>query len=123
MKTKIFYLAASVLLVLSSCKKDFLERPSQDNPTLETYYTSPEQVRAATGLLYNAVWYEYQDKAFHAIGEVLSGNMYTGDPKYNTFLNFTASGTDEQVSRTWYAFYKLAGNATVLIQNFEQKKA
>lgn len=122
MKTKIFLLTVSVGLILSSCKKDFLDRPSQNNPTLETYYTTSDQVRGATGLLYNTVWYEYQDKAFHAIGEVLGGNMYTGDPKYASFLNFNVSGTDEQVTRSWYAFYKLAGNATVLAQTFEQKK-
>lgn len=125
MKTRVIYstLLLSVLTVISSCKKDFLERPSRNEPTLETYYENAQQVRGATGLLYNSIWYEYQDKAFHAIGEVLSGNMYTGDPKYNTFLNFSISGTDEQVTRSWYAFYKVAGNATVLINTFEQKKA
>jgi hypothetical protein len=125
MKTSVIYstLLLSVLTVISSCKKDFLEKPSRNEPTLETYYENAEQVRGATGLLYNSIWYEYQDKAFHAIGEVLSGNMYSGDPKYNTFLNFSISGTDEQVTRSWYAFYKIAGNATVLINTFEQKKA
>jgi len=122
MKTHI-YIAFALLTVLASCKKDFLDRPSKNNPTLDTYYTTAEQVRAATGLLYNTVWYEYQDKAFHAIGEVLSGNMYTSDTKYSTFLNFTVSGTDEQVTRSWYAFYKVAGTSTVLIQTFEQKKS
>jgi len=123
MNTKLIYILMGALLMLGACKKDFLERPSQNNPTLETYYNSDAEVRGATGYLYSAVWYEYQDKAFHAIGEVLSGNMYTGDPVYNTFLNFTVSGTDEQVSRSWYAFYKVAGNATILINTFEQKMA
>ncbi|SFP83180.1 Starch-binding associating with outer membrane [Pseudarcicella hirudinis] len=109
--------------LMTSCKESFLDRPSQNGPTLDNYYTTAEQVNGATGLLYNTIWYEYQDKAFHAIGEVLSGNMYTGDPKYNSFLNFTVQSTDEQVSRSWYAFYKVAGNATVLVQTFEQKKS
>ncbi|POY36646.1 RagB/SusD family nutrient uptake outer membrane protein [Solitalea longa] len=123
MKTKILGLTAAVLLTVTSCKDDFLDRPSQNAPTLDTYYTNAEQVNAATGLLYNTIWYEYQDKAFHSIGEVLSGNMYTNDTKYATFYNFTVSGNDEQVSRSWYSFYKLAGNATVLVKSFEQKKA
>lgn len=121
MKTKLIYTIIGGLLFLGSCKKSFLDRPSQNNPTLDTYYNSDAEVRGATGYLYNTVWYDYQDKAFHAIGEVLSGNMYTGDPVYNTFLNFTVSGTDEQVSRSWYSFYKVAGNATVLINTFEEK--
>lgn len=124
LKIQIIYTAVAIamLTITFSCKKDFLEKPSRNEPTLETYYDNAAQVRGATGLLYNSVWYEYQDKAFHAIGEVLSGNMYTGDTKYNTFLNFSISGTDEQVTRSWYAFYKEAGNATVLINTFEQKK-
>jgi hypothetical protein len=125
LKKQPIYTAAAIamLTITFSCKKDFLEKPSKNEPTLETYYDNSAQVRGATGLLYNSIWYEYQDKAFHAIGEVLSGNMYTGDPKYNTFMNFSISGTDEQVTRSWYAFYKEAGNATVLINTFEQKKA
>ncbi len=125
MKMKIIYpaLLGAMLMLTFSCKKDFLEKPSRNEPTLDTYYETSAQVRGATGLLYNSVWYEYQDKAFHAIGEVLSGNMYTTDAKYNTYLNFSISGTDEQVTRSWYAFYKIAGNATVLVNTFEQKKS
>ncbi|MDI9878048.1 RagB/SusD family nutrient uptake outer membrane protein [Flectobacillus longus] len=122
MKKNIIALLLAASGLVSSCKEDFLDRPSQNGPTLDTYYTTAAQVNAATGLLYNTIWYEWQDKAYHAIGEVLSGNMYTGDPKYNSFANFTVQSTDEQVSRSWYAFYKVAGNATVLIQTFEQKK-
>lgn len=118
---KIFYLI--IMVALASCKEDFLERPSQNGPTLETYYTTAEEVNGATGILYNVIWYEYIDKAFHAIGEVQSGNMWSGDTKYNTFKNFTVSGTDEQVSRSWFAFYKVAGTSTVLMNTFEQKKS
>ncbi|RZK80131.1 MAG: RagB/SusD family nutrient uptake outer membrane protein, partial [Pedobacter sp.] len=93
LKTQHIYTVAAIamLTITFSCKKDFLEKPSKNEPTLETYYDNAAQVRGATGLLYNSIWYEYQDKAFHAIGEVLSGNMYTGDPKYNTFMNFSIS--------------------------------
>lgn len=119
-RIKIFYLVLPALLL--SCSKDFLDRPSQNGPTLETYYTNAEQVNGATGILYNVIWYEYIDKAFHAIGEVQGGNMWTGALEYNSFLNFTVSGTDEQVSRSWYAFYKVAGTATVLLNTFEEKK-
>lgn len=123
MKNSIFYISVFAAFLLSACSKEFLENPSPNNPTADTYYETAEEVRGGTGLLYNTIWYEWQDKAFHAIGEVLSGNMYTGDPKYSTFYNFTVSGTDEQVTRSWYAFYKVAGNATVLINTFEQKMA
>lgn len=121
MKAKIFNLIIPIIL-FTSCKKDFLNRPSQNGPSLETYYVNAQQVDGATGILYNVIWYEYIDKAFFAIGDVQSGNMWSGDIKFNTFLNFNVSGTDEQVSRSWYAFYKVAGTATVLLNTFEDKK-
>lgn len=119
--------AASFLMVTGvACKKSFLDRPSQNVPTLDTYYINAEQVNGATALLYNQVWYNYIDKAFHCIGEVLSGNMLTsaGDANYgfNSYVYFTVQSTDGQVLNAWQSCYKVAGSATVLINTFEQKK-
>src|SRR5688572_23683334 len=71
----IYMLLLSLFFVATSCDESFLERPSENNPTEENYYNSAIEVNGATGLLYNKVWYDYQDKAFHAIGEALGGNM------------------------------------------------
>lgn len=121
----IYFLFISILVV-ASCKKSFLDRPSANNPTLDTYYNTAEQVQKATGYLYNSVWYDYQDKAFHAIGETLGGNMLTetgpnyGSGSYNLF---TVLSTDPLVLSSWQSLYKVAGNATVLANTFEQKKS
>ena len=110
---------------LASCNKSFLDHPSDNNPTLDTYYNTADQVLKATGYLYNSVWYDYQDKAFHAIGETLAGNMLTetgpnyGSGSYNLF---TVLSTDPLVSSCWQSLYKVAGTATVLINTFQQKK-
>ena len=124
-KFKIISLLICIGLFVS-CKKDFLNKPSANNPTLDTYYNTPEEVYAATGYLYNSVWYDYSDKAFHSIGEALSGNMITETgPNYDggSFNNFTVLSTDGLVASTWRSLYKVAGNATVLLKTFEQKKA
>src|SRR5665213_90955 len=124
MKNKIIYLLVVILITLASCKKSFLSRPSLNNPTVDNYYTNAEQVEGATSLLYNQVWYNWLDKAFHCIGEVYGGNMFTsaGDPNYgnNTYVYFTVQSTDGQDLLAWQAFYKVAGNATVLINTFQQ---
>jgi hypothetical protein len=121
---------AIIILTVSSlcaCKKEFLNHPSANNPTLDTYYNTAEQVQGATGYLYNSVWYDFQDKAFHAIGEVLGGNMLTsaGDVNYgsNSYVNFTVLSTDPLVLSSWQSFYKVSGNATVLVNTFQQKKS
>ncbi len=124
MKNKIIYLSLLLLVFISACKKSFLDRPSLNNPTVDNYYTNAEQVEAATSLLYNQVWYNWVDKAFHCIGEVYGGNMLTsaGDPNYgnNTYVYFTVQSTDGQDLLAWQSFYKVAGNATVLINTFQQ---
>jgi starch-binding outer membrane protein, SusD/RagB family len=120
------YLLAGLVL-FTACKKSYLDRPSLNNPTLDTYYNNPAEVNLATGFLYNQPWYNYMDKAFHCIGEVMSGNMLTsaGDANYgfNTYVYFTVQSTDGQVLNAWQSIYKVAGNATVLINTLEQKKS
>jgi hypothetical protein len=123
MKNKLLYITI-VLVIFTSCKKSFLNRPSLNNPTVDNYYTTAEQVQGATSLLYNQVWYNWLDKAFHCIGEVYGGNMLTssGDPNYgnNTYVYFTVQSTDGQDLLAWQSFYKVAGNATVLINTFKE---
>jgi len=119
-------LIAGIMLAVS-CKKDFIEKPNENGPSLDNYYTTADQVNGATGYLYNQVWANYMDKAFHCIGEILAGNMLSsaGDPNYgnNTYVNYTIQSTDGQLLNAWQSFYKVAGNATVLMNTFQQKKS
>jgi starch-binding outer membrane protein, SusD/RagB family len=123
MKKKIIFIPL-ILIAMVSCKKSYLDRPSLNTPTADNYYTSAEKVQGATSLLFNQVWYNWLDKAFHCIGEVYGGNMLTsaGDPNYgnNTYVYFTVQSTDGQDLLAWQAFYKVAGNATVDINTFQQ---
>jgi hypothetical protein len=109
---------------MSSCSKEFLNRPSLNSPTIDNYYTNADQVEGATSLLYNQAWYNWVDKALHCVGEVYGGNMMTsaGDPNYgnNTYVYFTVQSTDGQNLNAWQSFYKVAGNATVLMNTFQQ---
>jgi len=125
MKNRIIkYIPIILIVLISSCKKEFLNRPSLNSPTIDNYYTNIDQVEGATSLLYNQVWYNWVDKAFHCIGEVYGGNMMTsaGDPNYgnNTYVYFTVQSTDGQNLNAWQSFYKVAGNATVLLNTFQQ---
>ncbi|WP_166333080.1 RagB/SusD family nutrient uptake outer membrane protein [Sphingobacterium chungjuense] len=123
MKTKLYILAIAILTNLS-CKRDFLERPDENAPTLETYYTTAEQVDGATGLLYGAAWFPFMDLAFLSIGDIMGGTGITSGPgAYAPYMNFTVSETDANVLRAWQAFYKSAGVATILINTFEDKKS
>ena len=101
-----------LVLLLASCSKDFIDRPSENGPTLDVYYNTAAEVNAATGLLYNTIWYDWQDKAFHAIGEAQGGNMLTpnGDSNYGSgvYNNFKVQSTDVLVAASWKSLYKVA---------------
>lgn len=118
------FLLSAITLTGVSCKKDFLNNPSETSPTTDNYYTSPEQVSGATGLLYNFVWNDWSDKAMISVGDVLGGTVtgVQGNAQYNSFYNFNIQSTDGLISDTWRSCYKAAGQASVLIHTFEDKK-
>ncbi|MEJ6979672.1 RagB/SusD family nutrient uptake outer membrane protein [Pedobacter sp. P351] len=122
MKYNILTFLTAVTL-LTSCSKEFLDRPDTNAPTLETFYNTSEQVEGATGLLYGAAWYPFMDRAFLSIGEIMGGTGITSGPgDYAPYMNFTVSETDAQIYRAWNSFYKVAGVSTILINEFEKKK-
>ncbi len=114
-----------IVVFFAACKKDFVDRPSLNAPTVETFYNTEEEVRGATAYLYNQPWYDFQDKAYHAIGEALGGNMLTETgPNYGSgvYNNFTVLSTDPLVASTWLSLYKVAGQAGALYKTLEVKK-
>ena len=124
MKNKYLILAGFILLSGISCKKTFLENVATTNATEDTYYTTPEQVNGATGLLYNSVWGSWFDKAFSSVGDVLGGTVTgaAGNDQYNSFYNFNIQSTDGLISQTWNSCYQAAGDASVLLNIFKRKQ-
>lgn len=122
------YIAIGIGISLaSSCGKKFIDKPYENGPTVDNYYKNADQVNAATGYLYNQVWSDYTQVAFHCIGEILGGNMLSssGDPNYgnNSYVNFNVQATDGQNLNAWTSFYKVAGTSTVLMNAFTEKEA
>lgn len=95
MKNKIFktlVLSLGVLLGMSSCE-DFLNRPTEDNYTVDSFYETNEQCFQAVNSVYNSPWYDFQ-RGFFKVGEVLPGNYYWGESPY---LTFTINSSDEDL--------------------------
>ncbi|HOZ78452.1 MAG TPA: RagB/SusD family nutrient uptake outer membrane protein [Ferruginibacter sp.] len=125
MKNKFLLLAVVCCCSWAGCKKSFLEQTPASSVTLENYYNTAAEVNGSTGVLYNSVWLEWYDKAFTSVGDILGGTVTgtNGNTQYNSFWNFNIISTDDLIKATWKSCYKAAGNASVLIQNFSQKKA
>lgn len=103
------------VLMLSSCEEGFLDRPPVDQITIDNYYNTPEELRIATRALYNVVWFNYNDKAYFAIGDVASGNMLSNDGAWTSFARFSVSGTTSRLLEAWRSHYGVIAQANMLI--------
>ncbi|MBC7851462.1 MAG: RagB/SusD family nutrient uptake outer membrane protein [Chitinophagaceae bacterium] len=120
-QVRIFAFIAAVVL-LASCKKSFIERPSLDGTTVTNYYNTADEVRAATSTLYGLPWSGFENRAMDAIGDVMAGNEYTGGSDDPPFLSFSYSATSVRIQDAWRVFYKIGGWTSALIKTFEEKK-
>lgn len=75
---KTIALFSIVALSSSSCSDEFLDRPSEDNYTIDNFYSTDEQVRASAYPLYGKLWNPFVTKWYVGIGELTSGNCQAG---------------------------------------------
>ncbi len=123
LKTKIIYAALVFAGFLSSCSKDFLDRPSLSNINADNFYQTSGDLKLATAALYaGAPWGEWLYTSYLPVGEVLSGNMvlgYNGDAaQYNSF---SVTGLNGGVIAAWKGMYKVAGQCDATINAINEK--
>ncbi len=123
MKILIKYLTGACALIfigLTGCKKDYFNRPPEDQSTVGTYYQTTAQVQSSTNILYAAPWFGLNGKSFLAIGDLQSGNAvcYAGtDGEFDAFRNFSQGNATLGVTNTWNSLYTVIAQANALIKN------
>lgn len=122
-KTYLSKLIAAALLtgVITSCSRDFTDRPSEESITVDNYYRTDEQVRTATDALYYKTWFQFNNKFFWAISEVGSGNMYTNSSDVNAMRNFSITAADPELNNGWQSLWANVAQANFLINNLQQR--
>jgi hypothetical protein len=118
-----FSLAISVLTMgtITSCKKDFFDRPPQSAITLETYYKTPEQVKASTNLLYSASWFGWVAKGGWAITEMASGNGRSYSADVANFGNFSVTDANTELANAYNSLWIVVSQANAVINNLPSK--
>ena len=90
MKNKFKHLLSLVVvLMLSSCSKEFLEIEPQDKLTIDNFYRNETEIRAATASLYGFPWFDFNDKFFWLVGDCMPGNMYYTYDQEGQFFYFS----------------------------------
>lgn len=116
----ITYVVSLILIAtVVGCKEEFLERPPMDQLVDANFYQTTEQVLAGSAPLYNVVWFAYNDKASHGIGDARGGILTSGSYQLEN-VQFNTTGITPENASAWRAFYNVVGQANVLISNINQ---
>ena len=113
--TKSFTIIVALILMIGC--EDFLDRPTEDNYTVDSFYKTDEQCFQAVNPIYNSPWYDFQ-RGFFKVGEVLSGNYYWGSSPY---LTFTINSTDEDLVNMSASLWSVNAYCNGIIENIDTK--
>ncbi len=105
-----------LLSIVTACSDDFLERPPKDAIVDANFFKNDDQVLAGSALLYNQVWFDYNDKASYNLGDFRGGTTFSA---YNDRENveFNTTGNTADNGAAWRAFFIVVAQSNGLIQN------
>ena len=109
--------AALASVVVTGCKKDFFNRPPENQSTVGTYYQTVAQVQASTNALYAAPWFGYNTKVSWAISEMMSGNGRSGSSDVVNFGNFSVANGNFELSAAWNSLFTVIAQSNALLNN------
>src|ERR1700737_3685923 len=112
----LYYLAGVTGFILSGCSKNFLERPPQDAIVSANFYKTTDQILAGTAPLYNQVWFAYNDKASHGIGDGRGGLLMSGSYEREN-INFKKTPIPGEVYTSWTSFFTAVAQSNSVINN------
>lgn len=118
MKTKkIFYSVLMIALpfIYTSCS-DLLDVEPEDRITKENFYKSESDFQAATGPLYNKVWFDFNDKFYYGLGDGRAANMYAPFSDYvYPFTDLTETGLTGPLVSAWASLYNVVQQSNNVI--------
>lgn len=104
------------LSLLTSCTADFLERPPLDVPVDASFYQTDEQVLAGSALLYNQVWFAYNDNASYQVGDFRAGTMMS-PYNYTDMVHFNTTANSPINYEIWKSLFITVGQSNTYIVN------
>jgi len=119
---KINIICLLVIIMISSCKKEFLDRPPLTGITTDNFYKSTSDMRLATAAIYAQPWFNWNNFPLLGIGDIMSGNMLQ---PYNSdlvqFTTFSITSNNSYVTQAWQGFYDIVAHCNVNIKAINTK--
>jgi hypothetical protein len=108
---------AAIIMIAGACE-EFLDRPTEDTYTVDSFYKTDEQCFQAANVLYNAPWYDFQ-RGWVKIGDVMAGNIYYGtDDVYQAFI---LTSSNSQLADASNSLWLVNGHCNAVIENIATK--
>ena len=102
-------------LIWVSCS-DFLENEPEDRITKENFYKTESDFQAATGPLYNKVWFDFNDKFYYGLGDGRAANLYAPFSDYvYPFTDLTETGLTGPLVSAWGSLYNVVQQSNNVI--------
>lgn len=122
MKNKSLF-ALTLVLLLSSCSKEFLEIEPQDRLTIDNFYRNETEIKAATASLYGFPWFDFNDKFFWLVGDCMSGNLYYTYDQEGQFFYFSFTEGNAHLSAGWKGLFRVISYANSIINDMPRAAA
>lgn len=101
--------------VWTSCS-DHLETEPEDRITKENFYKTESDFQAATGPLYNVVWFDFNDKFYYGLGDGRSNNLYAPYSDYvYPFTDLSETGLTGPLVSAWGSLYNVVQQSNNVI--------
>lgn len=111
-------LVLAILIITASACEEFLDRPTEDAYTIDSFYKTDEQCFQAANVLYNAPWYDFQ-RGFLWIGDMMAGNIYFGSD--NEYQAFVLTSSNEDLTNASNSLWLVNGHCNAVIENIASK--
>jgi len=111
------FLMLAVVIMITSCKKNYLTRPPLTGITTSNFYKSTSDMRLATAALYAQPWFNWNNFPLLGIGDIMSGNMlqpYNAD--LAQFASFSITSNNSYVTQAWQGFFDIVAHCDINIK-------
>ncbi len=109
--------AVAGVATITSCKKEFFNRPPDAGITVGTYYQTAQQVQTSTNVLYGSPWFGWNNKAGWSITELAGGNGRTYSSDVVAFFNFSVGNTNPEILAAWDSPFTVVAQCNGILNN------
>ncbi len=118
---KNYILNTILILVLvgfaTSCNDEFLDIEPTDRITIDNFFKSEGEIRAATATLYSFPWFDFNDKFAWTAGDCMSGDLWHTFDQEGQFFLFSMNAGNAHLSSGWKGLFRVVSYANSVIND------